>query len=237
MIPPQDNARSGSFARTPWSVLLARRQWTHPGEANEMLGRLCAIYWRPIYVFVRASGYDVYDAQDLTQRFVLRLIDDGTLTRADRTIGRLRAYLCGALKNFLAHVRRDEATQKRGGGAAVIPLDEALIETTEDASALHGASAPPHSLDRPWAQAIQRRVIDRLAREYVAAGKAELYYTLRPYLAGEKERGACDEAALRPSRPVAKLRSDVTRLRARYRALVLETLRAQAPSDADLTEE
>src|ERR1700686_2565811 len=100
-----------------------------------------------------------------------------------------------------------------------------------------GVAIGLHSLDRPWAQAIQRRVIDRLAGEYVAAGKAELYYTFRPYLAGEKERGAYEEAALRLRRPVATLRSDVTRLRARYRVLVLETLRAQAPSDADLTEE
>ena len=51
-----------------------------------------------------------------------------------------------------------------------------------------------------------------------------------------KSGGSCEEAARRLHRPVATLRSDVARLRFRYRALVLAELRTQTPH-ANLAEE
>ena len=196
-----------------------------------MLDGICAIYWRPINIFVRACGYDYDDAQDLTQRFVLHLIERERFARADPARGRFRSYVLGALKYFLAHVRQDERAQKRGGGVAVIPLDEAIIGTIADATAPHGASPQSHRADRRWARAIHRRITDRIAGEYIVGGKAEVYFTLRPHLAAEKERGAYEEAARRLDRPVATIRSDVARLRARYRTLLLEELRAETPDE------
>ena len=200
-----------------------------------MLDGICAIYWRPIYVSVRASGYDYDDAQDLTQRFILHLIERERFAQADPARGRFRSYVLGALNYFLAHVRQDERAQKRGGDAAIIPLDEAIIETIGDATARHGVSPHSHAGDRQWAKAIHRRISDRIVREYIVAGKAELYFTLRPHLAAEKERGAYEEAARRLRRPVVTIRSDIARLRGRYRTLLLEELRARAP-DEDVEE-
>jgi DNA-directed RNA polymerase specialized sigma24 family protein len=200
-----------------------------------MLDGICAIYWRPINIFVRASGYDYDDAQDLTQRFVLHLIERERFARADPARGRFRSYVLGALKYFLAHVRQEERAQKRGGGAAVVPLDEAIIGEIETAETSRGRLAQPHPADRQWAQAIHGRISDRIAREYIVAGKAEVYFTLRPHLAAKKERGAYKEAARHLRRPVATIRSDVARFRARYRTLLLEELRARAP-DEDVEE-
>jgi|SRR5882724_7215156 len=98
MIPPRDNAGSGSFPTTPWSLLFALREASHPEEAREMLDGICAIYWRPINIFVRACGYDYDDAQDLTQRFILHLIERERFARADPARGRFRSYVLGALK-------------------------------------------------------------------------------------------------------------------------------------------
>ena len=145
------------------------------------------------------------------------------------------SYVLGALKYFLAHIRQEERAQKRGGGADHIPLDEALAATIGNATALHGVSPHSHGADRQWAQATHYRISDRIAHEYIVAGKAELYFTLRPHLAAEKERGAYEEAALRLRRPVVTIRSDVARLRAHYRTLLLEELRARAP-DEDVQE-
>jgi RNA polymerase sigma-70 factor (ECF subfamily) len=200
-----------------------------------MLDGICAIYWHPINIFLRASGYDYDDAQDLTQRFVLHLIERERFARADPARGRFRSYVLGALKYFLAHVRQEERAQKRGGDAAVIPLDEAIIGTIGNATAGHGVSPHSHPADRQWALGIHGRISDRIAREYIVAGKAEVYFTLRPHLAAEKERGAYKGAARHLRRPVATIRSDVARLRARYRTLLLEELRARAP-DEDVDE-
>src|SRR5947207_26009 len=221
MIPPRDTAGSGSFPTTPWSLLFALREASDPEEAREMLDGICAIYWRPINIFVRASGYGYDDAQDLTQRFILHLIERERFAQADPARGRFRSYILGALKYFLAHVRQDERAQKRGGDSAVVSLDEVITGETEDLSAARGVSDSSHASDRRWAAAIHRRVADRMAEEYAAMGKAELYYTLRPHLAGEKKRGAYEDAARRLGRPIATIRSDVARLRVRYRALVL----------------
>jgi RNA polymerase sigma-70 factor (ECF subfamily) len=231
MIPPRDNAGSGSFVTTPWSLLFALREASHPRDAREILDGICAIYWRPVNIFVRAYGYDYDDAQDLTQRFILHLIERDRFTRADPARGRFRSYLLGALKYFLAHVRQDERAQKRGGNFAVISLDEAITGETEDLSGARGAPVSSHASDRQWAQAIHRRITDRIAGEYIVGGKAEVYYTLRPHLAAEKKRGAYEEAARLLRRSAATIRSDVARLRARYRTLLLEELHAQAPGE------
>lgn len=212
-------------------MLFALREASDPEEASEMLDGLCAIYWRPINIFVRASGYDYEDARDLTQRFLLHLIERERFAQADPARGQFRSYVLGALKYFLAHVRQEQRAQKRGGGAALLPLDKAIMETIADATASGGVSPHSDPADRQWALAIHSRISLRIAREYIVAGKAEHYFTLRPHLAAEKERGAYEEAARRLHRPVATIRSDVARLRARYRALLLEELRALAPEE------
>ena len=46
----------------------------------------------------RRSGYDVHDAQDLTQSFFQHLLENETLRRVSRDKGRFRSFLLGALK-------------------------------------------------------------------------------------------------------------------------------------------
>ncbi|MEO8427682.1 MAG: hypothetical protein ABI651_11290, partial [Verrucomicrobiota bacterium] len=56
------------FARTHWSVVLVAGQNNSP-EAAAALEKLCRAYWRPLYCYIRREGYDVEEAQDLTQVF------------------------------------------------------------------------------------------------------------------------------------------------------------------------
>jgi hypothetical protein len=64
MQPPQDSARSGSFATTPWSILFRLRYASRLSKAQEGLSSLCEIYWRPIFNHIGRHGYEFYDAQD-----------------------------------------------------------------------------------------------------------------------------------------------------------------------------
>jgi RNA polymerase sigma-70 factor (ECF subfamily) len=201
-----------------------------------MLDGICAIYWRPINIFLRASGYNYDDAQDLTQRFILHLIERERFAQADPARGRFRSYVLGALKYFLAHVRQEERAQKRGGGAAVIPLDEATIGEIETAKTSRGRLAQANPSDRQWALAIRHRVDDRMAAEHAAAQKSELYLMLRRHLTAEKGPGSYKEDARRLGRPLATVRSDVSRMRRHYTELLLEELRKDAP-EADLKQE
>jgi RNA polymerase sigma-70 factor (ECF subfamily) len=236
MVPPQESAGSGSFATTPWALLLASRQTSHPSKSERALGRLCEIYWRPIFSFIIAQGCDRYEAEDLTQSFMIHLIERDRFVQADPGRGSFRSYVLGTLKNFLAHARRDERAQKRGGGAAILPLDETFIDKSAGETARGGNFRRPHPADRQWALVIEHRVNDRLAGEYAEAGKSELYLTLRRHLTADKSLGTYQDDAGRLGRPVATVRSDVVRLRRRYGELLLAELRKKAPG-ANLKQE
>ncbi|PYK42204.1 MAG: hypothetical protein DME46_11945 [Verrucomicrobia bacterium] len=56
-----------AFRTTHWSVVLDA-QGESP-EAQEALEKLCRVYWRPIYGFVRREGVRPEEAKDLTQGF------------------------------------------------------------------------------------------------------------------------------------------------------------------------
>jgi RNA polymerase sigma-70 factor (ECF subfamily) len=236
MVPPQDGVQGGSFNTTPWSLLFAFRYGSNPTGKQAALSRLCEIYWRPIFVFIRRCGYDLYEAQDLTQSFIVYLIEREAFAKADKRKGKFRSYVLGTLKHFLAHARRDEGTQKRGAGAETVSLDDAVASEAETPEANRRRADEPHPLDRQWALAIQRRVDDRIVAECAEAEKSELYLTLRRHLTADKTPGSYKEDARRLGRPVATVRSDVARMRRRYTELLLEELRRDAP-EADLKQE
>src|SRR5207302_1269613 len=89
------------FGETPWSIVVAAGATTEP-RAQAALTELCRIYWRPIYAYLRRSGHDTQDAQDLTQSFFYHVLENETLRRASREKGRFRSFLLGALKLCLA---------------------------------------------------------------------------------------------------------------------------------------
>src|SRR5436190_20025291 len=56
------------FVTTRWSLILsAANLGREEQKARDALAELCRTYWRPIFSFVRAHGYSIEDAQDLTQ--------------------------------------------------------------------------------------------------------------------------------------------------------------------------
>jgi DNA-directed RNA polymerase specialized sigma24 family protein len=47
----------------------------------------CENYWYPLYAYLRRRGYSPEDAQDLTQEFLLRVLEGRYLDRARSSIG------------------------------------------------------------------------------------------------------------------------------------------------------
>jgi DNA-directed RNA polymerase specialized sigma24 family protein len=92
--------------------------------------------------------------------------------------------------------------------------------------------------DREWAASLLRQALDRLAQECALAGKAELFRYLKPYLAATEESTTpYEEMARRSHRPVATLRSDVARLRKRYRVILREEVRGTVQEAAEVDDE
>src|SRR5438105_15563443 len=112
------------FPTTHWS-LLARATLDGKTEARAALIELCRRYWLPLNQFIRMRGHGPAEAEDLTQAFLLHLLEHSTLQKPDRLRGRFRSFLLGALVRFLGDERDRRQAQKRGGDVVHTSLDEA----------------------------------------------------------------------------------------------------------------
>ena len=231
--------RSGLFASTRWTMVLqAGDSAVASSQSLSALSELCRIYWRPLYLFLRREGHSADDAQDLTQGFFVQLIETRAYARADKEKGRFRSFLLGALKHFVANTRDRDRAQKRGGGMVPEQLDDkaiAEVEAQVDRATKWNAD---HVYEREWAASLLRQSLDRLSQECRLAGKAVLFDCLKQYLSATGEAAVpYEELAPRLHRPVATLRSDVARLRARYRAILREEVRGTIAEASEVDEE
>jgi RNA polymerase sigma-70 factor (ECF subfamily) len=207
-------------------------------HAMNALSELCQIYWRPVYVFVRRQGIPQHDAQDLTQGFFAELIESRAYSRADPTKGRFRSFLLGTLKHFVAHARDHNRAQKRGSGNMPVQLDEAALSEAETYASRSKDWSADGMFDREWAASIARQSLDRLQQEYELGGKGELFEALKSRLtAGEAAAIPYEELANRLGRTAAHLRVEVTRLRARYRAILREEVSGTVVDSSQVDEE
>jgi DNA-directed RNA polymerase specialized sigma24 family protein len=234
-----ETKHEGLFASTRWTIVLdAGESHTPSDQALSALSELCRIYWRPIFLFLRRQGSNPDDAQDLTQGFFAHLIESRAYARADPEKGRFRSFLLGALKHFVAHARAHDGRQKRGGGMILGLLDTAAIAEADARAVGSQAWSAERVYEREWAETLLRTALDRLAEECALAGKDELFKHLNSHLSVTSEAVPYEEMSLQLGRPVTTLRSDVARLRSRYRAILREevggTVAKASEVDAEL---
>ncbi len=221
------------FATTHWSVVLAAGQGDTPQSAAA-LERLCSTYWYPLYAYVRRQGYDVADAQDLTQGFFAHILSRGFLKRASPSKGKFRSFVLGSLKYFLADEWAKLQAQKRGGGRAPVFLD---AQTAEARYRLEPADLMDAEklFERRWATALLDRVLQRLEEEFSRAGRKPDFDQLRGFLLGEKGPVTYAEIAAASQTTEGAVKVTVHRLRHRYRELFREEVAhtVEEPSEVD----
>jgi DNA-directed RNA polymerase specialized sigma24 family protein len=228
------------FPSTQWSVVLAAgSSMAEPKMAEAALGEICQTYWTPLYSFMRSRGYTMHDAQDLTQSFFAYLIQHKIYTRVDRQKGRFRWFLLASAKNFLANASNRERTLKRGGGQNFLPLHEQQIDDAESLYQTHsGVSKGDEIFDRGWAEALIAVGMERLCAEYKHDSKETLFNELKVFVTGSAEPlPTYSELAQRLDMPESTLRSQVTRLRARYREVLRAEVRRTVNTEAEVDEE
>ncbi len=227
---PTGGAAAATFCTTRWTVVLAAGRAPSP-QADAALDALCRTYWYPLYVYVRRRGFSKEDAEDLTQAFFARLLARNDFAGLSSEKGRFRAFLLAALKHFLANEWDRARRLKRGGGVAPLSLDwqdadaRFRVEPTDSRS-------PDKLYDRAWAVMLLDRVIARLSDENEAAGHAELFAHLKPFLV--LGRGAIPYSAAAAPLGMAEgaVRVATHRLRRRYRELLREEI-AQTLANRD----
>src|ERR1051326_1759609 len=152
-LPPSPPVRAETplpdgFGSTEWSLVLAAS--TDSGPA---LDRLCRAYWRPVYIYMRASGVDRMEAEDLTQDFFADMLQRDWLKRADPDRGSFRAFLRSSARLFLNNRRRVARASKRGGDKLPISLDAESVEN-KLSSQIAEQPDPAELYERSWAECV-----------------------------------------------------------------------------------
>ncbi|SPE56243.1 RNA polymerase, sigma-24 subunit, ECF subfamily [Verrucomicrobia bacterium] len=206
------------FSTTHWSVVLAAREGDSP-QVSAALEELCRVYWYPLYVFVRRRGFSVEDAEDLTQEFFAHLLRRDFLRTVGREKGRFRSFLLAALRNFLATEWRRGHTAKRGGGRSFVSWEELRAEERYALEPVSEAS-PEDLYEQRWALVVVEQALQRLRKEFLAAGKAGHFETLKPWLSNEGSRADYTEVAVQWGVSAGAVGVAVHRFRRRFAELL-----------------
>jgi len=207
-----------AFATTHWSVVVRAKDSQSP-EAASAMERLCGTYWYPLYVFVRRKGHGHEDACDLTQAFFARFLEKRYLRSVDPCLGKFRTFLLTTMTHFLANEWDRAQAQKRGGGVQVISFDEATAEERYRLEPVEQVT-PETIFERRWAQTVMGLVLDRLAAET----EEKRFEVLKRFLLEDKGAVSYEEAASRLGMSVAAITSAISRMRARFRALLFDEI-------------
>jgi RNA polymerase sigma factor (sigma-70 family) len=229
---------SAHFTETHWSqIVLAGRG--NPDESMKAKELLCARYWPAIYTFLRRKGHEHHNAEDFTQQFFVRLLASDAFSNADRTKGRFRSFLLGALKHFLVDEARKASSQKRGGRLIVTPIELAAAEEWSLQEPDPNLTAE-EAYDRRWAATILHLAFQRLRADFVAADQLDRFEVLKSFLSEEAGPGSYDRVGRELRMTPKAIGVAVSRLRQRYRQLVrrevADTLVDPEQTDQELRE-
>jgi RNA polymerase sigma factor (sigma-70 family) len=234
------DAAANSFRTTRWTQVVAAHGKTP--EAQQALRELCETYYGPVELFVRRYCGGADDARDLTHEFFAKLLEGDSLVHADRTRGRFRSYLLGAVKHFLGDQRDRDQTLKRGGGQTPQSLDQPLREddsgNTETLAIADPRGLPPDAyFDRQWALAVVEQAIDTLRAEAESTGELARFEVLQRWLVTPSSHDTAIEAARSLNLSDGAFKVAVHRLRKRFRQIVVDRIATTVQDSVEVQDE
>jgi len=213
--PPHPDA----FSPTRWTLVVAARGDSE--AAREALSELCAAYYAPVVAFLRRDGRSEDEARDRAHGFFAHVLEGGRIDAAEKTKGRFRSYLLGALKHFLQHERRRDQSIRRGGEAQHIPLQSPTDTSPGFDVAASEDPALDHIFDRQWALTVLGRAMTTVGEELERLGKRSHFEAMRPWLSGEVPGQSLADLAAGLNLSTGAVKVAVHRLRQRFREQVL----------------
>ena len=222
------------FPSTHWS-LLAKATLEGETAGQPALEQLCRRYWSPLKHFIRSRGYSETEAEDLTQEFLLHLLEHSALRKPDPLRGKFRSFLLGALRNFLSHERERRLAQKRGGQQPHVSVE--VIDAEEGVASPVSRERAEAEFDRTWALTVVRASLERVERAYAEADQEALFRILRSFLPGGTPLPSYEAAAAQAGLSVTALNSHVHRMRRQFREAVSAEVMATVSAPHEMDEE
>jgi RNA polymerase sigma factor (sigma-70 family) len=231
MKEPSDDVPAQAFGTTDWSLVLNAAT-----NSSEALNRLCRAYWRPVYLFVRRSGFGPTDAEDITQEFFADILRREWIKQANRERGRFRAFLRTDLRHFLNNRWRRDHRLKRGGGEAQLPLETEGLER-ELASQFAETADPTAIYDRKWAVTLLQAAMARLEEGERRGGRMERFLQLRPFVGHPPAPGDYERLAKELATSQGHVALLVHRLSRRFAGLVRAEIAATVDDPSQIDDE
>lgn len=228
-----------AFPATRWSVVIASRKDGEGHATRLALEELCSIYWHPLYSYARHQGISTADAEDLTQSFLVFVLEKDLFSQADAALGKLRNYLLTAFGRHIKHWHRQAGALKRGGGHQVVSIEASQEENSITIDPADHRT-PEEIYQRQCALSMIEAAVAQLAKEQESAGKADQFELLRPRLDPTLSCTGNDAelaAALGMSHDA--VRKAISRLRKRFREILHELVAAtlSQPNEESIQDE
>lgn len=215
------------FPDTSWTLILSARKGSSE-QRKAVLQDLLAVYWRPLYYYVRRKGLDRHAAEDAVQGLIAQLLEKDFLAQLAPEQGRLRAFLKTAMNRFLVSEHRKGAAVKRGGGTIAVAMNFDVAE-----SALQSTPPDPEqAYDSAWAVEVMQRALAALQREFENGERVGPFEVVKTIFA-MGETPSYKETAARYGLSVPQLKSFVHRTRQRYLRLLQAEVASTVTSKED----
>lgn len=159
---------SRRFPTTTWTLIQAAKNRAASGYLAAM-DRFIAGYWKPVFYFLRAKGYALHQAEDLTQEFFTRFLERDWIQRADPQRGRFRNFLLRVLIRFLSDQGNKRAPRQNQFERQFLSID-GLISDSERKYQPAQSETPEDVFMRQWAASLMENVRNELRQVCEAEG-------------------------------------------------------------------
>jgi RNA polymerase sigma factor (sigma-70 family) len=216
----------GHFPSTQLSLLEAAA--TGASLPNEALERVGALYWKPVYRFIRVKfRKNNEDAKDLTQSFFATAFERDFFARFDPAKASFRTYLRMAVERFAATGHAAANRQKRGGGVEFEPVEDQAIAT----------ESPERVFEREWQRQLFALALDDLRAHCEACGKRVQFEVFEAYDLAGGDRPRYSELAARHGIAETSVTNYLAWARRMLRQFVTERLRGVTAGERELRDE
>jgi len=222
-----DTSIGGPHDRFP-STQLSLLEAVAAGLPADALERVIALYWKPVYRFVRLKFHkDNEDAKDLTQGFFTAALERDFFSRFDPDKASFRTYLRMAVERFAANQHAAANRQKRGG-----EIEFELIEEQEVAT-----ESPEQAFEREWQRQLFSLAVDDLRAHCEECGKQVQFRIFQAYDLTDAERPSYAELAARHAIPETSVTNYLAWARRMLREFVTDRLRGTTSGPQELRQE
>lgn len=201
---------------------------------SRALDLVARAYRAPIVAVLRRRwSLATEDAEDLAHDFFAQALAKEWLQRYDPGRGRFRAFLRSCLMAYASTAHEAAGREKRGGRAVHLSLDDATAAPSSD-------PAVEALFEREWARSVLTLSLDALRQECEREGRNTTYavFHAREVEGAEAESPpSYDALAVRFGVPATQVTNYLNWARRRFRAHVLETVRALTASEGEYREE